>query len=216
MTADVRELTKPTWEPVTLTEAKVWCRIDDDDTAQDAILLLLISAARERGEAITGRALARRTFELRLDDFPIDRGWTERMRGSGTTGPAPIVIPRPPLVSVQYLTYATSDGDVVWTGSPESWDLDTGGDANPARLIPAAGAAWPAVEVRPGAIRLGFTAGYVTASQMPQRLRLWMQARISSWFENRENIVIGKSVSELPHDLVDGLLDELRAVTLFA
>ncbi len=51
---------------------------------------------------------------------------------------------------------------------------------------------------------------------MPQRLRLWMQARISSWFENRENVVIGKSVSELPHDLVDGLLDELRAVTLFA
>lgn len=209
MTFDVRQLTAPNHEPVTLAEAKLWCRIEDDDTAQDAVLLLLIQAARERAEAITGRAFARRTFELRLDAFPVEVGIAAR-------DVAPIVIPRPPLVSLDYLTYATTDGDVSWVGSPQMWDLDVGGDSNPARIVPAGGASWPTSDARPGAIRVGFTAGYATASKMPQRVRLWMQARISSWFEQRETIVVGKSVSDVPRDLIDGLLDELRAVTLFA
>lgn len=216
MTWDLRELARPATEPVTLAEAKLWCRIEDDDTAQDAVLLLLIGAARERAEAITGRAFARRAFELRMDDFPANQAWTEKLRAAGSTAVTPVVIPRPPLVTLDSVTYATSSGDVAWVGSPQMWDIDSGGDSNPARFVPAAGASWPAVEVRPGAVRVRFTAGYVTASQMPQRARLWMQARISSYFEQRETIVVGKSVSEVPRDLIDGLLDELRAVTLFA
>lgn len=209
MTFDVRQLTAPNHEPVTLTEAKLWCRIEDDDTAQDAVLLLLIQAARERAEEITGRAFARRTFELRLDDFPTEVGIKAR-------DVAPVVIPRPPLVTLDYVTYATTDGDVSWVGSPQAWDLDVGGDSNPARFVPSGGGSWPTVDVRPGAVRVGFTAGYATASKMPQRVRLWMQARLSTWFEQRETIVVGKSVANVPRDLVDGLLDELRAVTLFA
>lgn len=216
MTFDVRELALPSTESVTLTEAKLWCRIEDDDTDQDAILLILIQAARERAEAITGRAFARRTFELRLDDFPVDGKWTERMRVAGVTGVAPVEIPKPPLVSLDYVTYASSNGDVVWAGSPQMWDLDQGGDSNPARFIPTGGAAWPSVAARPGAVRVGYTAGYATTSRMPRRAQLWMQARISTWFAQRETIVVGKSVSNVPADVIDGLLDELRAVYLFA
>lgn len=206
MTWDLRELARPATESVTLTEAKLWLRVEDDATDQDAMILLLIKAARTRAEAITGRAFARRAFELRLDDFPILQ--------SGAV--APVVIPRPPLVTLDYVTYATADGDSSWVGSPQMWDLDSGGDSNPARFIPVGGVSWPSVESRPGAVRIGFTAGYATASQMPETARLWMQERISSWFSQRETIVVGKSISEVPRDLVDGLLDELRAVTLFA
>lgn len=216
MTWDLRELARPATEPVTLAEAKLWCRIEDDATDQDAVILLLIGAARERAEAITGRAFARRAFELRLDDFPENSAWTEKLRAAGSTGVTPVEIPRPPLVSIDSVTYATASGDAAWVGSPQMWDVDTGGDSNPARLVPVGGGSWPSVEVRPGAVRIRFTAGYVTSSQMPQRARLWMQARISSWFEQRETIVVGKSVSDVPRDFIDGLLDELRAVYLFA
>jgi hypothetical protein len=43
-----------------------------------------------------------------------------------------------------------------------------------------------------------------------------MQARISSLFENREQLVTGTIVAELPRAFVDGLLDNLRAERMFA
>lgn len=202
MIANVRQITAPTTEPVTLAEAKLWCRIEDDDTSQDAVVLLLISAARERAEQITERAFARRTFELRLDAFPEDD--------------EPIYLPRPPLVSVESVTYASSDGDVVLTGSPAEFLVDLGGDENPGRISPLSGASWPTAEAQPAAARIRYTAGYATASAMPKLARLWMQARVSTWFEVREMIVIGTIVNDLPRDFVDGLLDNLRARNFFA
>lgn len=201
MTWSVRNLTEPSTEPVTLTEAKLWCRIEDDDTAQDAVILLVIRAARERGEQITQMAFARRTMELRLDAFPEND--------------APIWLPYPPLVSVQYITYGTTDGDVALTGSPESWQLDVGGMEIPARVAPLYGASWPSAVAQAGSVRIGYTAGYATASKMPATLRLWMQARISTFYEFREQIVMG-NVNALPRDFVDGLLDHYRARDFFA
>lgn len=201
MTWDVKQLTVPTTEPVTLAEAKLWCRIEDDDTAQDAMVLLLITAARERAEEITARAFARRTFELRLDAFPADD--------------SPIWLPYPPLVSVEYLTYGTSDGDVSVSGSPQAWHADLGGDSLPGRLAPLYGASWPSALEQPGSVRIGYTAGYVTSSAIPRKVRLWMQSRISTWFEFREHIIAG-TLNELPRDFVDGLLDHQRARVFFA
>lgn len=211
MTTDVRQLTEPSTEPVTLAEARLWLRIHDDDTTQDAMLLLLITAARERAEAITRRALARRTFELRLDAFPADEVWPE----TGTSGPGRIWIPNPPLVSVESITYATGDGDVAMTGSPQEFTVDLGGDILPGRVWPLQGDSWPSAVETPGAIRIRYTAGYATASKMPQRLRHWIQARVSTWYEFREQIVQG-AANELPRDHVDGLLDDLRARRFFA
>ena len=45
----------PGEEPVTLAEAKAWCRIDGAD--DDALLAALIAAARLQVESLTGRAL---------------------------------------------------------------------------------------------------------------------------------------------------------------
>ncbi len=197
----VKQLTAPTTEPVTLAEAKLWCRIEDDDTSQDAMLLLLITAARERAEDITARAFARRTFELRLDAFPADD--------------SPIELPRPPLVSVESLTYATADGDVAIAGSPEGWLVDLGGDEHPGRISPLYGSSWPSALTQPGSVRIRYTAGYATSSLIPRLVRLWIQSRVSTWYEFREHILAG-TLNSLPRDFVDGLLDHLRARTFFA
>jgi len=42
-----------------------------------------------------------------------------------------------------------------------------------------------------------------------------MQARISTWYEIREQLVIG-NVSEVPRDYVDAMLDKLRTELGFA
>ena len=68
----VRMVTAPAVEPVTIDEARLWCRIDADDATQDAMLQLLIIAMREHAEAITGRAFASRTLEFVMDAFPPD------------------------------------------------------------------------------------------------------------------------------------------------
>ena len=60
----IRQLTPPESEPVTLEQAKGFVRVDTD--ADDALLSLLITAARQEAEAITGRALGESTWAISL------------------------------------------------------------------------------------------------------------------------------------------------------
>ena len=55
----------PGEEPVSLAEAKAFCRIDGTD--EDALAGALIAAARLHVESITGRALVTQTWRLVLD-----------------------------------------------------------------------------------------------------------------------------------------------------
>ncbi len=65
----------PGEEPLTLADAKAWCRIDATD--EDALLTALIAAARLHVEALTGRALITQTWRLvlhhaaRLVELPV-------------------------------------------------------------------------------------------------------------------------------------------------
>lgn len=55
-------LAGPGEEPVTLAEAKAWCRIDGTD--EDALVTALIAAARLEVETMTGLALITQTWRL--------------------------------------------------------------------------------------------------------------------------------------------------------
>lgn len=208
MSSYVRIAVEPAIEPVSLADAKLWCRVDDDDTAQDAIINLLIRAARERAEEITGRALIERTLDLILDAFP-DPDQT-------------IELPYSPITGVESITYIDRDGITqTLEGSPTQWHLD----ADTARLQPLYGENWPTTRDQAGAVRIRYTCGYaVTGSPdgdaekraaVPALVRQWMQARISTAFENRENLKLN-TLSEMPRDSVDGLLDSLRTARMFA
>jgi uncharacterized phiE125 gp8 family phage protein len=200
----VRVLEAPAGEPITVAEAKTFCRVDTDD--QDAVLELLIQAARERAEDITGRATVQRELELRLDEFPNNEV---------------IERPYPPLISVDYIEYLDAAGDAQrLEGSPTSWIEDL--YSEPGRIRPLAGTSWPATYEAPGAVRIGFTCGYAPYGSpadygynVPARMRQWMQARISTWFERREHLDLA-NVKDLPRDYVDGLLDGLKVNRGFA
>ena len=200
MITTTRELSATGAEPVTLAEAKLWLKIDDDQTTDDATVVLLISAMRIKAEQITGRALTRRTMELRMDQFPSSNGI--------------ITLPYPPLISVEYIRYVDSAGaEQELSGSPDAFQTDSG--SVPGRVYPLYASDWPSALEAPSSVRVGFTCGYSSQSQVSRLVRLWIQARISTAYQMRE-MVVTTGVNALPHDFADGLLDELRVNKMFA
>ncbi len=204
----IKVLEAPSAEPVSLAEAKAWCRVED--TNSDDIIGLLIQAARERAEEITGRAFVRRRLELRLDAFPEN-------------GEA-IALPFPPVISVEYVAYLDTGGALqTLSGSPSQWYEDFGSE--PGRIQPLLGQDWPSAAELSSAVRIGYTCGYAPVGSpedaaalragVPALVKSWMHARLATMYENREQLVVGNVVS-MPRDFVDGLLDGLRATKMFA
>ena len=119
----------PSVEPILLAEAKQHCRIDISD--DDALVSLLITAARQYAEQLTARSF-------------ITQQW-------------PITLPQI------------------------------------------------------GSAAVTFTAGYgANGDAVPVGLKHWMKLRIGALYENREEIVSGRSITVDPLPFVDSLLDPYR------
>jgi uncharacterized phiE125 gp8 family phage protein len=202
----LRVLTEPTSEPVTLAEARLWLGMtDDNDTEQDPEISLCLAAMRRYAEKKTGRRFCDVELELQLDCFP-----------------RVIELPVAPLVSLDYLRYINLSGELTTlydaSGSPTvgaAGVLDLDSVSEPARIQPFYGTSWPSIRADFNPVRVGFTAGYGTGGSpenlaaVPAELKLWLRARLATVFENREQIVVGTSVAELPRSIYDALLDPL-------
>lgn len=203
----VRQLTEPPYEPITRAQAKLWCRIDSDITDQDAVIDQLVKAMREYAENLTGRVFVQRTFQLVLPAYQV-----VRYSGYARTG---IVLPYPPLVSVESITYTDTDGAEQTLATTE-YDVHTWRE--PGVVVEGWNVTWPSHRGEIDAIRVNFTAGYGLGSPpdeaayqegIPSQLKLWMQARIATLYEQREQIITGTITEKIPRDFADGLLDSI-------
>jgi hypothetical protein len=52
-----------------------------------------------------------------------------------------------------------------------------------------------------------YTCGYGAAADVPQSIKAWMLMAIATWYENREALIAGQPVAELPRCFWEGLLD---------
>jgi uncharacterized phiE125 gp8 family phage protein len=187
----------PTFEPITLIEAKEQCNVDADLTEDDNLLMSIITAAREQAEHLSNRALISQTWERVLDRFPCGYG----QRGQQ------IELKAMPLslVSLKYIDGAGAQQ----TLDPSAYVLNT--DEPPGHVYPALGTTWPTTHVDAvGAVRVRFTCGYGDATAVPQAVKAWMKLRIGTLYKFREQIAAGVSLAELPGGFTDRLLD--RAV----
>lgn len=193
---------EPAYEPVSRAEAKRWFRIDD--TNSDAVVDMLVKAMREDAENMTGRAFISRQLRLTLDDWPLDAQYGHK-----------IVLPNPPLISVDSFQYVDTDGATQTLATTQYVAHDA---YEPAYIIPAWDVTWPTIRLVPNAIRVTYTAGYAPGSPsdeaaaqevMPAKLRLWMAAKAQTLNEFREQLIAGTIVTPLPRSYVDGLLDSL-------
>lgn len=182
-------ITAPAEEPITLADAKVHLRVDG--TEEDALITALIVAARRQAEHLTGRALVTQTWRCTLPAFPADS----------------LDLPRSPLQSVSSLTYLDPVGA---SQTLPSADYQAITDEIVGRVLPAYGKSWPACRVAPGSVAVTFVAGYGAAAAVPQDIKSWMLLAIGTWYAQRETVITGTIVGELPRSAWDGLLDPFR------
>jgi len=168
-------VTGPEREPVSMVEARDRCRVDTD--VEDAYINTLITVARRTVEFIRNEALVTQTWNLLLDTWP--EGDTLR-------------IPNPPLQSVSSITYKDTDGDES-TFAAAKYIVDT--DKVPGAVVLAHGESWPGTALYPTSpITVQFVAGYGdTANDVPEEVRQAMLLMIGHWYENREEVAVGRS-----------------------
>lgn len=171
---------------MTISEVKAHCVIGHD--LDDTLLGVLISAAREHGESLTGRSWAAKTLEVVLDEFPAGA----------------IELPASPITAVTSVKYLDADG--VEQTMPDT-DYTVDADSLVGRVV--AVDEWPETDDTVNAVRVRYTAGW-TPSTIPPVLKQWLLIRVATLYEHREALTMvsnNRLVLPMDRSFVDGLLD---------
>lgn len=169
--------TPPAETPISLEEAKSHLRVDS--SADDTYITGLISAATDYVERLTNRALVSQTIEFTTTALNTE-----------------IVLPRAPATSLTSVSYVDSDGNTQTVNSGV-YGLDT--TATPSRIRLKHDQSLPSVSLETvNPVTVEYVAGYATASGVPEPLRAAVKMFVSHLYENREPMLIGTSVTEIP------------------
>jgi len=161
-------VTPPTFEPVSLSEAKLNLRVDGTD--EDSLIQRLISTARRYCEREGRMTIPATTLRLTMDVMPC--------------GFKVLRIPNPPLISVTSIVYIDTAG-VSQTMSASLYKVAPGG-AEEGRIAPAFGLVWPVNRMEIGAVQITYVAGYSTAAEIPVTTAQAMHLLIGQWYAKRE------------------------------
>ena len=101
------ELTAPSTEPVSVADAKAFCRVESAD--EDGLFTAWIKTARQHIEQLLDRSVAEHTYKLSLDRFDDT-----------------IRLPRPPVTTVTALQYIDPDG-IEQTVASSNYSVDLTG-----------------------------------------------------------------------------------------
>jgi uncharacterized phiE125 gp8 family phage protein len=169
MRFSLTQTTAPVDEPLTVAEAKLWLRIDND--AEDPVIADMVQAARESCEVFTQRQFLTATFRMKLDAFPLND--------------APLQLPRPPLQSVTSVTYLDTGG--VSTVMPSTdYTVDT--DTEPGRIVLNYGKTWPSTRLIEQSVTVVFLAGWTTPQLVPMSIKRAVAAQAGTLYGMRETI----------------------------
>lgn len=161
-------------EPVSLADAKAFCRVDTDD--DNLTLELLIVAAREWVEGRIGQIFLPREVTDVFADFEAD-----------------LVLSKWP-VDAASVTIDYVDGD----GYDQGFDDFVVLAANrPASLALDTDASWPTVSSLGQAVTVTYDAGYDPYTDVPDAIRLAILMIVSARYDNRGG-VSDKSFDEVP------------------
>ena len=212
-----RPTTQPNVSIVTVAEQKSHMRLLGRDS-NDADVLAYLLFAEEYVSSITNHAFQPRQYTYTLDRPPNQYGF--RWLFGGAYGSSygsnnaqytnSIELPIGPLITVDTVSYKTQDpttGAYVETVMPSTaYQVST--TQVPGRIRPVTGGYWPfsslfALE----GMTITFTAGYTT--NVPQRARMAIKMLAAYQYENREPMVNGNVVGNIPFTLKN-LLNNLK------
>lgn len=170
-------VTPSTGLAVSLELAKAHLRIAGNNSDDNEYVVNLIRAAAKAIEQAIGRSLQSQVYRLSLPDWPA----------SGE-----IILPFPPLVSVQSIQYVDTAG-ATQTLAVSQYIVND--DNEPATITPAHDAEWPEVQSQANAVQVNYTAGYTT---VPEPIKQAILLLIGHWYENREAAITGTIATDLP------------------
>lgn len=178
-----RLVTAPAQEPIDLEYVREAVLRVVNGNVDNEYIGRQIVAARQVFEAETGRAAMEQTWQLILSGFP-----------SGA-----IELPRPPLIAVTSVEYLDADDDAqTLSGSPAEYRVLPSGQFTAGKLLPLAGASWPSTSGEADAVTITYTAGYVTAEEMPELYKAGMGLLVEELYKNRGlSMASGRSKSML-------------------
>ncbi len=171
-------------EVVSVDEAKVHIKQDDDITDDDDLISAQIMASRDTIETATGscndrsRVMLATTYEWKMDWFPSYC----------------LKLPRVPVISVDSITYVDTAG-VTQTLSASTYVVDYGCS----EIDLAYNMYWPSTQYQPGAVTIRFTAGQaatITAAQSTDVLTVYGRT-----FTNGDRVQLINSGGSLPGGL---------------
>lgn len=172
----------PAVEPVSLAEARVFLRLDNDDTHENDLVLALIQAGRLLLESATRLIFITQNWRLTLP----------RISGQGVEH-REIRLPLAPIIAITQVRALDEDG-AAQTVDPAFYRLRPG--AVPPLLVLTDG--FPG---SPGGIEIDLEAGFgPDASHVPAPLRQALRMLVARWFEQRGDGEEPAS-TELPADV---------------
>lgn len=152
MNWNIRTVTEPAVEPVTLDELKLQAHITH--TVQDSTLTAYIKAARTQAEEYIRMSFINRTIELSLDSFPA--GEVLLLKG-----------PVSAVTSVKVFDENNVETSIALT------EFDINLSAVPAKICLKSGGSWPSITPRRyNAVQIRYTAGFGAAgSNVPADIK---------------------------------------------
>lgn len=170
--------TAPATYPVTLEQVKMHLKLPSSYVAEDERLNFFIKAATAAAESYTGRQLCTANYTLYLDSFkPV------------------IYVDKCPVTTISAIKYVDQNGSEQ-TVDAANYVADT--VSEPARIVPRENKSWPSTASQPNAVIVELTAGYSDVSQIPQTIVWGILLMIGDLWQNRENVVIGRMVQQIP------------------
>jgi uncharacterized phiE125 gp8 family phage protein len=179
---------------VSLEEAQVHLR--SENTEESALVASLVAAATAQAEAFCRRRFVTQRWRATLDAFPAGA----------------LVLPHPPLVSVETVTYVDRDG-IVQTLDANAYVVRTA--ETPGKIVPAYGTCWPVARAVADAVAVEFTCGYGAPADVPEAIRRAVLLLVGTLYAHRESVVTGTIATELPHT-AEWLLGPYRVVRFAA
>lgn len=161
---------------ITLADVKAHLRIDFSD--DDAVLSSTLASAIDYVEAVTGQQILPATLKYTLDRFPNARE---------------IILPRPPLRSVNSIRYVGRDGSEV-TFPADFYRVDAA--RRPGRIILLPGKCWPA-DSEAACVSIEFDAGPYDDRPLSPSLRQAVLFLTGHWYEHRE-AATDRRIDEVP------------------
>lgn len=164
-------LSGPTAPVITLTQAKLWLRVDHGE--EDELIEGLVDAARQHVERRTRRQIGEQSWRLRLN------GFTD-----------PVCVPLHPLRSITSIASTDALGASTTLAS-SAYRLVPGiGDS---RIRPALATSWPAATT----VTIEVVAGYGGDMPVPAPLMQAIRLLFAHYYENRQAAVNGSTVASI-------------------